>query len=105
MPHCFLIDPELSGYVIGRPSAGLLSLRIQPLQGSLPLGIEGLVIRSKGGTSEIVGSTAACVKLEFDTEILNFTVARDRVKTRLAKEVMRPLRLSRDQVNGALRLA
>ena len=59
-----------------------------------------LVVRSEGGTSEIVGSAAARVKLGFMTEVLEFTVAQDRVETRLGREAMQAFDLSRDRVNG-----
>ena len=102
LPHRFLIDPELSGHVVSRATAELLGLRVQPLQGPLPPGIEGRVIRSEGGTSVIVGSTAARVKIGPHMEVCNFTVAGDKVETRLGREIMQPFDLTRDRVNGNL---
>ncbi len=49
-----------------------------------------------------MGSAAARVKLGFMTEILEFTVAQDRVETRLGREAIQAFDLSRDRVNGNL---
>ena len=104
LPHRFLVDPKLAGHVIGRATAELLGLRIRPIHAVPPPGFENHAIRSEGGTSEIVGSTAARVKLGGDMDILDFTVVRDKVETRLGEEIMESptFRLTWDRVNGTL---
>ena len=104
LPHRFLVDPKLAGHVIGRATAELLGLRIRPIRAVPPPGFESYAIRSEGGTSEIIGSTTARVKLGGDMDILDFTVVRDKVETRLGEEIMESptFRLTWDRVNGTL---